>query len=88
MRDDDQTETRLRKTATDSSDEADFVADAIGWIRIETPVDVLGVVTLANGSSFYHVKTSRKGQIICGYLRTKYIRPSEVTGARASRQRR
>ena len=88
VRDDGEPETRLRKTATESSDATDFMDD---WIANETLVDVLKTVVLENGSSFHQISVlQRKGTSpsIVGFLRTKYIRASEVSGGRPSKRQR
>jgi hypothetical protein len=88
VRDDGAKETRLRKTATESSEDADFIEGDEGWIRTETLVDVLSTETLDNGTSFYMIQVSRKGKSLVGYLRTKYIRSSELSGERESKRQR
>ena len=54
-----------------------------------TLVDVLEMVTLENGSTFYRVETvTHKGKPVSGFLRTKYIRATEITGERARKRPR
>jgi hypothetical protein len=88
VRDDGETEIRLRKAAAESAEDADFIEGDESWIPTETLVDVLSTETLENGCSFYKIKVSRKGKSVVGYLRTKYIRPSEISGERQSKRQR
>lgn len=88
VRDDGDTETRLRKSATDSSADADFVQGTIGWVKNETLVDVIDTAILESGSTFYRIQFKATGMTVSGFVRAKYIRSTELAGERASKRQR
>ena len=87
-RDDGDTETRLRKSATECTDEAAFVVGSVGWVKNETLVKVVGTAALESGATFTEIETSCEGVVVRGFVRAKYIRAVELSGERAAKKQR